>query len=172
MAEKEEDKFEEFKGLKTKERRRRLTTIFVKEGTMEGHSNRELGRLFGVSHLTIGNDKKKISEKIAHIPNKLIAMEYNLNKIKGVTELLKIINEEGSRNMDKINAINSLMNIAEKEISWRYKLGLIDIEPPVVKIEQEAKISMLQIIKIMEETQDEGERIVKVRDLVVQSGGF
>ena len=159
----EQDKYKEFKELPRKERRKRLLELFRKEGSMALHSDRELGRIFGVNVHTIQNDKLKISNLIIHEPNRKIAFEYNLNKLIGVKELLRIINGD-SKDSDKINAINSLMSIAEKEISWRYKLGLIDIEPE--KTEQVHKVTILQLAKIYDESKNESERISRIRTLV------
>ena len=142
--------------------------IFKKEGSANRHSNRWLAKVFGVNKDTIRRDKGALAEKISHIPNKQIAFEYDLYKIKGVSELIKIIDNENAKERDKINAVKVLLDIAEKEISWRYKLGLIDIEPPVLKIEQEQKISIIEMIKIIKETKNEGDRDERIRDFIAK----
>lgn len=164
----QEDKYAEFKNLSKRERRRRLLALFRKEGTPNNHSNRELGRIFGRDKNIIKSDKKSLTEAIAHISNKAIAFEYNLYKLKGAKELMRIIDSEKSNERDKITAVKVLLDIAEKEISWRYKLGLIDIEPPVLKIEQEQKINIIEMIKIIKETKNEGDRDERIREYIFQ----
>jgi len=132
-------------------RREEILRIIESLGTTR-ISKAELAKNYGVSPRQISKDFDALSEKIGKSQEKELNLDAYLVFEFAMNKLLEIARAEKQRPIDKVKAINALVNTVDKKIDNLIKLGFIDPTEETIDIRHSPESGLYEeVIKVARE---------------------